>query len=136
MDVARSARRAGHEVRGFPALVDEGESVGLQVYGSEDEQLARHRLGVRRLLQLELPDPTKRIVDGFGNREKLALAGSPYPTVAELLEGDGQVLLEVGERAATWRRRCRLPSCGWSRGPVTCSPRISRMRLTGGWLRS
>ena len=78
--------RAGHEVRGFPALVDEGSTVGLQVFGSEDEQLARHRLGVRRLLQLELPDPTKRIVDGFGNLEKLALAGSPYPTVAELLE--------------------------------------------------
>lgn len=78
--------RAGHEVRGFPALVDEGDAVGLQVFGSEDEQLARHRLGVRRLLQLELPDPTKEIVHGFGNAEKLALAGSPYPNVAELLE--------------------------------------------------
>ena len=38
--------RAGHEVRGFPALVDEGATVGLQVFGSEDEQEARHRLGV------------------------------------------------------------------------------------------
>ncbi len=78
--------RAGHEVRGFPALVDEGSTVGLQVFGSEDEQLARHRLGVRRLLQLELPDPTKKILDGFDNRQKLALAGSPYGGVAELLE--------------------------------------------------
>ncbi|RJS46277.1 ATP-dependent RNA helicase HrpA [Nocardioides cavernaquae] len=78
--------RAGHEVRGFPALVDEGSTVGLQVFGSEDEQLARHRLGVRRLLLLGLPDPGKELMHGFGNAEKLALAGSPYPTVAELLE--------------------------------------------------
>jgi ATP-dependent helicase HrpA len=78
--------RAGHEVRGFPALVDEGSTVGLQVFGSEDEQLARHRLGVRRLLQLELPDPTKQLLDSLDNTAKLALAGSPYPTVAELLE--------------------------------------------------
>ena len=46
--------RAGHEVRGYPALVDEGATVGLQVFGSEDEAEARHRLGVRRLLLLEL----------------------------------------------------------------------------------
>ena len=78
--------RAGHEVRGFPALVDEGATVGLQVFGSEDEQEARHRLGVRRLLQLGTPSPVKAIVDSFGNAEKLGLAGSPYPSVAELLD--------------------------------------------------
>jgi ATP-dependent helicase HrpA len=78
--------RAGHEVRGFPALVDEGTTVGLQVFGSEDEQEARHRLGVRRLLQLGTPSPVKAIVDSFGNAEKLGLAGSPYPSVAELLD--------------------------------------------------
>jgi ATP-dependent helicase HrpA len=85
-------KRAGHEVRAFPALVDEGATVGLQVFGSEDEQQARHRLGVRRLLLLDLDKldrrggPVKEILDGLTNTEKLALAGSPYPTVAELLE--------------------------------------------------
>ena len=81
--------RAGHEVRGWPALVDEGSTVGLQVFGSEDEADARHRLGVRRLVLLGLDqhgeDPTKTVLDGLGNTEKLALAGSPYPTVAELI---------------------------------------------------
>ena len=77
--------RAGHEVRGYPALVDEGSTVGLQVFGSEDEADARHRLGVRRLLLLELDDPVDRVLDGLTNAEKLGLAGSPYPTVAELL---------------------------------------------------
>ncbi len=78
--------RAGHEVRGFPALVDETEAVGLQVFGSAEEQEARHRLGVRRLLVLNTRSPVKAIVDSLGNAEKLQLAGSPYPTVVELLE--------------------------------------------------
>jgi ATP-dependent helicase HrpA len=77
-------RRAGHEVRGFPALVDEGATVGMGVYGSADEADARHRLGVRRLLL-----PGMRNLDplaALGNAEKLGLAGSPYPTVAELVD--------------------------------------------------
>lgn len=79
-------KRAGHEVQVFPALVDEGASVGLQVFGSAEEQEARHRLGVRRLLLLALPSPVKRVLDGLSNAEKLGLAGSPYASVAELLD--------------------------------------------------
>ena len=53
-------RRAGHEVVAHTALVDEGHSVGVGVFGSPDEAAARHRHGVRRLLLLALPadDPT------------------------------------------------------------------------------
>ncbi len=85
-------RRAGHEVRGFPALVDEGTTVGLGVFGSEAEATARHRLGVRRLVLLGLDTlagarySTTEMLDSLTDREKLGLAGSPYPTVAELLE--------------------------------------------------
>jgi ATP-dependent helicase HrpA len=81
-------RRAGHEVLAHPAVTDEGGpgggTAGLAIFGSRDEADARHRLGVRRLLLLALPsgDPTT----GLGNADKLGLAGSPYPTVAELLE--------------------------------------------------
>jgi ATP-dependent helicase HrpA len=59
--------------------------VGLAVFGSAEEAGARHRHGVRRLLVLAVPfaqDPIARL----DNAERLALAGSPYPTVAELLE--------------------------------------------------
>ena len=82
--------RAGHEVTAYPGLVDEGSTVGLEVVGSAEERDARHRLGVLRLVLLGLDaagDPTvKRLLDGLSNTEKLGLAGSPYPTVAELLE--------------------------------------------------
>jgi ATP-dependent helicase HrpA len=77
-------RRAGHEVVGHPALADEGSSVGLVVCGSQAEADARHRLGVARLLLLTLPRPD--VLAGLDNAAKLGLAGSPYPSVADLVE--------------------------------------------------
>lgn len=82
-------RRAGHEVRGFPALVDEGATVGLQVLATVDEADAHHRLGVRRLVLLALgpPAPVDDVLAaaGLDQRAKLALVASPYPSVADLL---------------------------------------------------
>ena len=77
-------RRAGHEVLGYPALDDEGSSVGVVVCGSEAEAEARHRLGVARLLLLALPRPD--VLTGLDNAAKLGLAGSPYASVADLVE--------------------------------------------------
>ncbi|WP_221633942.1 ATP-dependent RNA helicase HrpA [Nocardioides luti] len=86
VEASFTQKRAGHEVRGFPGLVDEGTTVGIRVFGSEAEQEAQHRLGVRRLLLLTTPSPVKAVLDSLDNAQKLGLAGSPYPSVAELLE--------------------------------------------------
>ena len=108
--------RAGHEVRGFPALVDEtlrdassiGSSghgtVGLRVFGSEAEQQASHRRGLRRLLVLTLPSPVKTIADGLSNADKLGLAGSPYPSVTELLDDAVAAAVDVlvGRHGLVW----------------------------------
>ncbi|QYJ03987.1 ATP-dependent RNA helicase HrpA [Nocardioides panacisoli] len=84
--------RAGHEVAAHPGLVDEGATVGLEVFGSADERDARHRLGVARLLLLDLASTTgfgagsdDAIVGALAPAAKLALAGTPYPSVAALL---------------------------------------------------
>ncbi|MCL2542993.1 MAG: ATP-dependent RNA helicase HrpA [Nocardioidaceae bacterium] len=84
-------KRAGHEVAAYPALVDEGATVGLQAFGSAEEAAARHRYGVARLLLLGLggldkPDhPLTGIVEALPMADKLALAGSPYASVDALL---------------------------------------------------
>ena len=88
-------RRSGHEVRGYPALDDEGSTVGLRVTASPEEQEARHRLGVRRLVALGLPDLGPAPLQGLDNTAKLGLAASPYPDVRALLEDC--VLAAVGE---------------------------------------
>ncbi|WP_307861835.1 ATP-dependent RNA helicase HrpA [Nocardioides sp. SYSU D00065] len=83
-------RRAGHEVRGFPALVDEGETVGLQVLATAEAAAAHHRLGVRRLVLLALGPaaPVDEVLAsaGLDQRARLALVGSPHPSVAALLD--------------------------------------------------
>jgi len=85
-------RRAGHEVRGFPALVDEGATVGLRVLATAEEAAAHHRLGIRRLVLIALgagPSVDEVLAAAGLDRRgqaKLALVGSPYPSVGHLLD--------------------------------------------------
>ena len=86
LDESATLTRAGHRVTVFPALVDEGATVGLGVFGSTDEAGARHRLGVRRLLLLALALPSDaELLDSLPTAERLGLAGTPYGAVAGLL---------------------------------------------------
>ncbi len=78
--------RAGHQVVAYPALVDEGDTVGLAVFGAAREADARHRVGVRRLVLLRLgAAPVRAVAGGLDNAGKLALSGPPYSSVAELV---------------------------------------------------
>ncbi|HEY0902510.1 MAG TPA: ATP-dependent RNA helicase HrpA [Marmoricola sp.] len=84
--------RAGHEVVGFPGLVDEGTTAGLRVHATEEERQAHHRRGVRRLVVLAVTPPD--LLAGLDNATKLALAASPYSSVRELV--DDCVLAALG----------------------------------------
>lgn len=77
--------RGGTSAIGYPALADEGNSVGVVVLDSPRAQQVSHARGVRRLLVLTNPDPTNWVVAHLGNAEKVALAHSPYPNVPALL---------------------------------------------------
>ena len=66
--------RDGRRVTGYPALVDEGEAVGVRVLASAAEQAAAIPLGTRRLLLLTVPSPARALLESLGAREKLALA--------------------------------------------------------------
>ena len=51
--------RAGGSVVGFPAIVDEGDSVALTLVDTEVEAQRATRAGLRRLLRLSLPEQFK-----------------------------------------------------------------------------
>jgi ATP-dependent helicase HrpA len=87
-----------HQVVGFPALTDEGATVGLAVFDTPERQRASHAVGVRRLVLLNTPDPTKWVVSHLSNVDKLALGHSPYAGVPALL-ADAR-LASVGELVA------------------------------------
>lgn len=78
-------KRAGISAVGYPALKDQGDAVGVVMAETAEQQATSHRLGVRRLLVLTNPDPTRWTVAHLSNAEKLALPTSPYPTVPALL---------------------------------------------------
>jgi ATP-dependent helicase HrpA len=88
-------QRDGYQVIGYPALVDEGSSVGLIICDTAERQLATFPLGLRRLVTLNTPDPTKWVVAHLPNADKLALGTSPYDSVPAML-ADAR-LASVGE---------------------------------------
>ncbi len=71
-------------VRGFPALVDEGATVGVRVFGTLLEQQQEMWAGTRRLLRLVLPSPVKALSGRLPNATKLALARPPGSVAATL----------------------------------------------------
>ncbi|MFR9676381.1 ATP-dependent RNA helicase HrpA [Streptomyces sp. TR06-5] len=80
-------RRAGQPVKAYPALVDDGDSVSVQLFDSETEQRAAMWRGTRRLILLNLPsDPAKFAQSQLDNRQKLALSRSPHGSVQALFE--------------------------------------------------
>ena len=76
----------GQVVQGYPALVDRGGSVDLQVLAGEREAQAATALGVRRLLLLNTTAPWKRVLARLSNTAKLTLGDNPHGSVPALLE--------------------------------------------------
>jgi len=86
--IARSveSRAGGHQVAGFPALVDEGETVGLRVVGDETEQARSMWAATRRLLRLTVASPIPEVQRSLRNDTKFELARGPDSGVDRLLE--------------------------------------------------
>ncbi|MET0865434.1 MAG: DUF3418 domain-containing protein, partial [Nakamurella sp.] len=75
----------GHQVTGYPALVDEGTTVGLQVFTSEADQRRAMRAGIRRLLVLAAPGQVGQLRQSLTREQLLTLAVTPYGSVGTLV---------------------------------------------------
>jgi ATP-dependent helicase HrpA len=76
----------GSGVRGFPALVDEGDAVGIRICDSAGEQAVVMALGTRRLLRLAVASPSHWVAGQLGPQLTLALTAAPHDTVAAVIE--------------------------------------------------
>jgi ATP-dependent helicase HrpA len=79
-------RQAGGTIRAYPALVDEGASVGVRLLATERDRALAMPGGVRRLIALAVPSPVTYVQAHLTAQEKLALATSPYPTTNALFD--------------------------------------------------
>jgi ATP-dependent RNA helicase HrpA len=75
----------GQAVRGYPALVDEGESVGVRVLDTPEAQDLAMHAGTRRLLLLNAASPARYVTGRLGNAAQLALAGAPHGSLAAVI---------------------------------------------------
>jgi ATP-dependent helicase HrpA len=73
---------AAHSVRTYPALIDEGDSVGVRLLATPAEQADAMWAGVRRLLLLNLPSAGRLLRPLLTSQATVAVKGGPYDTPA------------------------------------------------------
>jgi ATP-dependent helicase HrpA len=77
-------RRGSQSMVGFPALVDHGTHVCIEVFDEPDVAAARHRLGLRRLVALAVKEPLKYVEKNIPDLAKMAMAYMPLGSADEL----------------------------------------------------
>ncbi|MFI0373497.1 ATP-dependent RNA helicase HrpA [Actinomadura sp. 1N219] len=78
--------QAGYDVKAYPALTDDGDSVSVRMYETEAEQARAMWLGTRQLILLNAPSPVKLVQGRLTNQGKLALSHNPHGSVAALFD--------------------------------------------------
>ena len=79
-------KRSGFEVKAFPALVDTKDSVAIKLFDNEHQALQQNRVGLRRLLLLNIPSPVKHLQQKLPNKAKLSMYFNPFGQVNVLIE--------------------------------------------------
>lgn len=77
-------RRGAQSLIGFPALVDGGDAVSIEVFDEPAVAAAKHRAGLRRLFALQIKDALKYLEKNIPDLQKMAVAYMPLGTADEL----------------------------------------------------
>ncbi len=88
MEIQRKAGKgASAQVQtliGFPALIDHGDAVSIEVFDEPDVAAAKHRAGLRRLCALQIKDALKYLEKNIPDLQKMSVAYMPLGTSDEL----------------------------------------------------
>jgi ATP-dependent helicase HrpA len=105
-------RKGGQTLIGFPALVDSGDAVTIEVFDEPGVAAAKHRAGLRRLFALQIRDALKYLEKNIPDLQKMAVAYMALGTQEELRDQiidvalDRAFLLEpLPQDEAAFRRR-------------------------------
>ena len=89
-------KKGGTTLIGFPALIDHGDAVGIEVFDEPEAAAAKHRVGLRRLFALQIRDALKYLEKNIPDLQKMAVAYMPLGTQEELR---GQIIDVAIDRA-------------------------------------
>jgi ATP-dependent helicase HrpA len=115
----------GRNVVGFPALVDEGESVALRAIDSEEKARSLHRAGLRRLFTLNLKEQVKFIDKSLPGLRDMAMQFM-------LQDKSGGTEKELKEQilAVTLERSCMMDPLPASQAEFEARRDSARGRIT------
>jgi ATP-dependent helicase HrpA len=77
-------RKGGQTLIGFPALVDRGTHVEIEVFDEPEAAAAKHRAGLRRLVALQIREPLKYLEKNIPDLTTMAVAYMALGTAEEL----------------------------------------------------
>jgi len=67
-------RKGGQTLIGFPALIDDGDAVRIEVFDEPEVAQARHRAGLRRLFALQIRDALKYLEKNLPGLQAMGVA--------------------------------------------------------------
>ncbi len=77
-------RKGGQTLIGFPALIDQGDAVTIEVFDEPEVSAAKHRAGLRRLFALQIKDALKYLEKNIPDLQKM---GVTYMQVGKVEHG-------------------------------------------------
>jgi len=78
--------KGGQSLVGFPALVDKGSHVEIEVFDEPDVAAQRHRAGLRRLFALQLKEPLRYLEKNLPDLPRMATQYMALGSLEELRE--------------------------------------------------
>ncbi|WP_409997572.1 ATP-dependent RNA helicase HrpA [Curvibacter sp. APW13] len=79
-------KKGGQTLIGFPALIDGGDAVSIEVFDEPEVAASKHRAGLRRLFALQIKDALKYLEKNIPDLQKMGVA---YMQVGTLEGGKG-----------------------------------------------
>nr|WP_315479062.1 ATP-dependent RNA helicase HrpA [uncultured Rhodoferax sp.] len=84
-------KKGGQTLIGFPALIDAGDAVTVEVFDEPEIAAAKHRAGLRRLFALQIKDALKYLEKNIPDLQKMAVS---YMNVGKSDNGSGGGTIE------------------------------------------
>ncbi|MDO9164874.1 MAG: ATP-dependent RNA helicase HrpA, partial [Rhodoferax sp.] len=84
-------QRGGQTLIGYPALIDAGDAVTIEVFDEPDVAATRHRAGLRRLFSLQIKDALKYLEKNIPDLQKMAVT---FMQVGKSADGTGGGTIE------------------------------------------
>ena len=77
-------KKGGQTLVGFPALIDQGDAVTIEVFDEPSLAADKHRAGLRRLFALQIKDALKYLEKNLPGLQQMGVAYMSLGTADEL----------------------------------------------------